>query len=239
VKFYFLIILTFCVFSIHAKEVILEVFTEDAYPLQYKQDGEIVGLATEQVEKVLKEANIKYKIIMQPWARVYNTALLKPNVLIYSIARTKEREELFSWLGSIQKLEYFLYGFEHINLTPPDPFESLNNFRLAVGRDSAIHHYLATKNLTNYHLINSSDQSVKMLLTNRVDLATGSQFYFYKSCIKQKLDCSKIKPLFKLKDLESEVYLAASKQTDPEIVKRIQVAFEKVKNQTINNQLSQ
>jgi polar amino acid transport system substrate-binding protein len=227
-KFYFLLILNLCIFSISAKDLILEVYTEDAYPLQYKKEGKIVGLATTQVEKVLKEANIKYKIIMQPWARVYNTALLKPNVLIYSIARTKEREELFSWLGSIQKLKYSLYGLENTNLKPTDSFETLNKFRLAVGRDSAIHHYLANKKLTNFHLINNNDQSIKMLLANRIDLATGSELFFYQSCVKQNLDCSRIKPLFPLKELEAELYLAASKKTDPEIVERIQIAFEKV-----------
>ena len=228
-KVYVFLILNFCVFSLSANEITLEVYTEDAYPLQYKKGDEIVGLATERVEKILKEANIKYKIIMQPWARVYNTALVKPNVLIYSLARTKEREALFSWLGPIQKLSYALYGFESTNLKPTDSFETLNNYRLALGRDSAIHHYLVKKQLTNFHLINSSDQSIKMLLSNRVDLATGSQLYFYQSCKKQKIDCSKIKPLYPLKELEAELYLAASKKTDPDIVKRIQNAFVKLK----------
>ena len=236
-KFCFLLILNFCIFSIPAKEVILEVYTEDAYPLQYKKEGKIVGSATALVEKVLKAANIKYEIIMQPWARIYNTALLRPNVLIYSMARTKEREELFSWLGSIQKLNYFLFGFEGTNLKATDSFDTVNNFRLAVGRETAVHHYLLNEKLTNFHLVNSSGQSIEMLLANRVDLATGSDFYFYETCIQENLDCSQIKPLFPLKDLEVELYLAASKKTDPKIVKRIQLAFEKIINQAINDQL--
>lgn len=236
-KLYFLLALYFGVFSLSAQEVTLEVFTEDAYPLQYKKEGEIVGTATALVEKVLKEANVKYKIIMQPWARVYNTALLKPNVLIYSLARTKEREGLFSWLGPIQKVNYALYGFENVELTATDSFETLNHFRLAVGRDTAVHHYLANKQLNNFHLIDSNEQSIKMLLTNRVDLATGSDFYFYKFCQKESLDCSQIKPIYPLKDLEVSLYLAASKTTDIEIIKRIQIAFEKIKSQSISDPL--
>ncbi|WP_159816826.1 substrate-binding periplasmic protein [Colwellia sp. 20A7] len=236
-KFYFLLILYFFVFSLSAKDVILEVFTEDAYPLQYENEGKVVGLATTIVEKVLKEANIKYEIVMQPWARAYNTALLKPNVLIYSLARTKEREALFSWLGPIQKVNYALYGFDNIKLTATDSFETINNFRLAVGRNSAIHQYLVNKKFTNLHPINSSEQSIKMLLADRVDLIPGSDLYFYKTCQNQNLDCSEIKPIFPLKDLEVTLYLAASKNTDIEIIKRIQVAFQKIKSQAISDQV--
>ncbi|MBU2924984.1 transporter substrate-binding domain-containing protein [Colwellia sp. 4_MG-2023] len=236
-KLYFSLVLYFCIFSLSAQEAILEVYTEDAYPLQYEEDGKIVGPATALIEKVLKEANINYEIIIQPWARVYNTALLQPNVLIYSLARTKEREDLFSWLGPIQKVNYALYGFEGIKLTATDSFETINNFSLAVGRNSAFHHYLANKNLTNIHLINNSEQSVRMLLANRVDLVTGSDLYFYEACQKQNLDCSQIKPIFPLKDLEVTLYLAASKKTDIEIIKRIQVAFDKIKSQAMSDPL--
>lgn len=236
-KFSFLLALYFCFFSLSAQEVILEVFTEDAYPLQYESEGKVVGSATTLVEKVLKEADVKYEIIIQPWARAYNTALLQPNVLIYSLARTKEREELFSWLGSIQKVQYSLYGLNNVKLTATDSFETINNFRLALGRNSAIHHYLVNKKLTNFHLINSSEQSIKMLLADRVDLITGSDLYFYKTCQNQNLDCSEIKPIFPLKDLEVTLYLAASKNTDIEIIKRIQVAFQKIKSQAISDQV--
>ena len=236
-KFYSLLALYFGIFSLSAQEVTLEVFTEEAYPLQYTKEGKVVGPATAIVEKVLKEANVKYKIVMQPWARVYNTALVKPNVLIYSLARTKEREELFSWLGPIQQLNYALYGFEKVQLTETDSFDLLKNFRLAVGRDTAVHHYLANKQLNNFHLIDSNEQSIQMLLANRIDLATGSDLYFYKTCQKENLDCSQIKPIYPLTDLQVELYLAASKKTDVEIIKRIQAAFEKFKSQTINDQL--
>lgn len=209
--------------------------TEKAYPIQYQENGKIVGSATALVEKVLKEANIKYQIKMQPWARIYKTALLKPNVLIYSIARTHEREKLFSWLGSIQQINYYLYGFADTKLKPTDSLETVNNFRLALGRESAIHHYLSNNKLTNFHLVNRNEQGIKMLLSKRVDLATGGDIYFYKSCKKQKLDCSQIKPLFPLKDLQVELYLATNKKTDKGLIKRIQAAFKKIKN-TSNNQ---
>jgi len=223
-------------FSLSAQEAILEVFTEDAYPLQYEKEGKIVGSATTLVEKVLKEANVKYKIVMQPWARIYNTALVKPNVLIYSLARTKEREGLFSWLGPIQQVNYALYGFSNIKLTATDSFEILNNFRLAVGRDTAVHHYLANKQLDKLHLIDNFSQSIKMLLTNRIDLATGSDLFFSITCQKENLNCSQIKPVYPLKELEVSLYLAASKTTDIEIIKRIQVAFENVTSQPTSEQ---
>ena len=46
----------FVFFSLSAQEVILEVFTEDAYPLQYESEGKVVGSATTLVEKSIKRS---------------------------------------------------------------------------------------------------------------------------------------------------------------------------------------
>ena len=65
------------------KEQTVRVVTESAFPLQYQEEGTIVGPATELLEALLKEAKVSYQIEMQPWARAYQSALTNKNTLIY------------------------------------------------------------------------------------------------------------------------------------------------------------
>ena len=62
----------------------------------FMQDGKIAGPATEVVKKTLQLAGINdYRLNIYPWARAYDMALNEPNVLIYLVARTPERETRF------------------------------------------------------------------------------------------------------------------------------------------------
>jgi len=81
----------------------ITVLTEQYYPYTYtesgRDDGEIVGLATELVAAVLEEARLDYQISIMPWARVVRAAETTPNVLVYSMVRPPEREDQFHWTG--------------------------------------------------------------------------------------------------------------------------------------------
>ena len=79
----------------------IHVCTENWPPYYYEINGEIKGISTAIVKAVLKEAGLNYTINVYPWARAYDMALNDKNVLIYTIARTPEREKLFKWVGEI------------------------------------------------------------------------------------------------------------------------------------------
>ena len=97
----------------------IRVLTEDTFPIQYLENGKILGPSTELVRSVLNEANIPYSIEILPWARAYNVALTQPNTMIYSLARTEQREDLFQWIGSVMRLNYYLVGMESLKLSQP------------------------------------------------------------------------------------------------------------------------
>ena len=49
----------------------LRVITEDFPPMNYMEKGEIKGISTAIVKKVLERANIPYTLELLPWARGY------------------------------------------------------------------------------------------------------------------------------------------------------------------------
>jgi polar amino acid transport system substrate-binding protein len=60
-----------------------------------------LGIASERVQQALTDAKLGFAIKYQPWARAFHIAKTKPNVLIYPIYRTVEREALFHWFCPI------------------------------------------------------------------------------------------------------------------------------------------
>ncbi|MFY7866360.1 substrate-binding periplasmic protein [Roseateles sp.] len=88
----------------------LRILTEEAPPFNYSENGIAQGLCTELVQAVLRELQISAPIEFLPWARAYDVAQHSGNVLIYSIARTEQREHLFKWVGLLTQTEYSLFA---------------------------------------------------------------------------------------------------------------------------------
>lgn len=73
----------------------LLVVTENLPPYNYKEGIAVKGVATEVVQALLKEVGLQADIHVLSWVRAYLKALEQPNVLIFSLVRTPEREEHF------------------------------------------------------------------------------------------------------------------------------------------------
>jgi polar amino acid transport system substrate-binding protein len=79
----------------------VRVVTELLPPYNFEEGGVVKGASTAVVRAVLEQAGLRYTLEVQPWARALDTVLHEPNTLIYSIARTEERERQLVWLGKI------------------------------------------------------------------------------------------------------------------------------------------
>lgn len=92
-----------------ANEKPLKIVTEYLKPYQIKnEDGSLGGYGTDIVQALLTLTNKKADIAVLPWARAYRMALNEPNVLIFSIARTPHRENLFQWIGTIKSHQIYM-----------------------------------------------------------------------------------------------------------------------------------
>ncbi len=89
----------------------VRVVTEDISPYQFINDqGQLDGYCAEVVNAMLLQAKQTPTINVMTWARAYDIALRLPNIMIFSLARTEEREQKFHWIGKITEEHLFLWG---------------------------------------------------------------------------------------------------------------------------------
>lgn len=77
----------------------MTVVTEDWPPLNYSEQGEVKGFATEVIRLVMKELKVDDSIVILPSNRGLNVLNKGPRVLFYSFLKTPERKNLYKWIG--------------------------------------------------------------------------------------------------------------------------------------------
>ncbi|GHE95560.1 substrate-binding periplasmic protein [Thalassotalea profundi] len=206
----------------------IKVVTEESYPLQYSENGKIIGPATTLVEQVLNAANISYEIEIMPWARAYRVALNEPNVLIYSLAKTPKRTNEFKWVGEIMALEYYLYGSVDSHVNQQTTLEELKEYRIGTIRDSAVFQYLNRNNFKNLSVTVKGMQNIMLLNAKRIDLFPANKSTFKESCLEHALNCKNIVPVYKLDMPAINLFMAFSQLTDDALVEKARDGYNQV-----------
>ena len=73
----------------------LTIISENNPPFNFAKQDVLTGSSMEVVREMLRRMNQDDIIQILTWARGYNLALTQPNVVLFSTARTPERENLF------------------------------------------------------------------------------------------------------------------------------------------------
>lgn len=226
--FIFVIILIFFEREAIAETIHIKVVTEEAYKSQYMENGVISGPATKLVRKVLDTANIEYTIEVLPWARAYHLATTEPNVLIYSIAKTKVRANEFKWIGRIMALDYYLYGSKQLPVRQTTPIDIIKQLRVGSVRDSAMYQYFKAENFKHITTVVHGKQNFSLHKLKRIDLFPANKSSFEVICIQLSLDCSLLKPLYKLDVSPLGLYMAFSNATSDKIVDKVKLSYQRV-----------
>lgn len=206
----------------------IRVVTEDTFPVQYYENGEISGPATKLVKQVLSEAGISYDIEVLPWARAYHLALTEPNVLIYSLAKTTARVDQFKWLGRIMALDYYLYGAVGATINLQTPLTELKQYKIGTVRDSAVDQYLKANGFKNLTVVVQGTQNFLLFEQNRIDLFPANKSSFQAVCLQHAFNCQALKPLHKLDISSIDLYMAFSQSTDHLLVEKVRLAYERI-----------
>lgn len=84
-------------------------FTEEYPPFNTGANGTIEGIAPEMLRTVAEQLNATLRpdqVRVGTWSDGYRTALETNHSVVFSTARTPEREELVRWAGPIGRLQY-------------------------------------------------------------------------------------------------------------------------------------
>ena len=153
----------------------LRVLTTEEAPTNYTRDGLLTGITVDIVRTLLERQGLKTPIEIYPWPRTFAIAQSAPNVVIFTAARTPEREALgFSFVGPVTTRRHALFArADDVRRYPS--LDALRKERplIAGMRGDWRAAWVGEQKLPLY-ATNSHAQSLRMLLAGRVDLAVLS-----------------------------------------------------------------
>jgi len=210
----------------------LNVVTEHRIPLNYlNNQGEIVGEATTIVREILEQSELTYSLEVYSWARAYYKAQNEPNTMIFSIRRTREREDKFHWICPlIESEKEFIYRLSSRNDIQIVYFNDAKSYSLGVVRDDFTHEKLVTNGFVEgKHLDVNNDglANLKKLLKGRVDLIVQSEKSIQRRLKALKLPLSIVTPVIPF-ELDQPTCMALNKNTDPIILEKLKYGHQQV-----------
>lgn len=221
-----------------AQAVDIVALTESVPPLNYEQDGKVVGFSSELLDLMAKEADIPIDKQALPWSRAYDMVSRQANTLIYSLARTPEREALFQWVGPISERRILLYRHRDrpdINLKSLD---DARPYRIGVARDSAsakalIKQGFAINGLQDtlgpgLDLGTNDELNMKKFMARRFDLLVSLDWAAAYNAKNAGLQPDELQPVWVLDDTLSYWY-GVNLATDPDVARKLNAALARLK----------
>ncbi len=228
-----------CMMSIRVYADELQIWTLSEPPGNFVDDnGEITGLSVDYVREIQQRIGNTDEIEMIPWVRIYQTALIAPNIVFFSVARTPEREDKFHWLALVMRKPWALYrkkGSE-LQITSLEDAKKVN--AIGVMRGDVRADWLRQQGFANLDEAADHEQNIRKLLKGRVDLVFYSPHGVAHICQKLGVDLNELEPV--LFPHASLSHIAMSKNaTPPETVKLWQETAQQIKDDGTFKQLAE
>ncbi|MCP3955286.1 MAG: transporter substrate-binding domain-containing protein [Desulfobacterales bacterium] len=210
----------------------IQIVTEEFPPYNYTLDGKVTGLSTEVVQAVVVLLDIPSDINVYPWARAYIIAQQDPNTLIFSIARSADREHLFQWVGPVAPVQTCLFALKERSDIQFNSLEEARQYYIITqlkGRTAQRLVKLGFVEGKNLFSTISVSGAFLMLRSGRGDLLGYPELVMYHAIKKTDLKPEKtVRKVYCFSEV-SELYAAFSLQTSPEVVKAFQNGLATIK----------
>jgi len=207
----------------------LHIATEDYPPISFKnKDGKADGLASEVATIIMGKLNMTQKIRVWPWARDYKLLKKGPNYLVFSVARTKERDPLFQWVGPIFSMNTGFYTKKNskLKITSLDDAKKLH--KIGTYLESFDKQYLENQHFTNLDSTRNNILNIKKMMIGRFDVITATNVTIKAMVKKAGYTMNDIKNTYTF--LSTGVYFAFSKDVPFEVVNAWGQELEKLRN---------
>ena len=152
----------------------LAIYTEVRYPADYIQTTDGAELpssyASELVHALVEKTGLPYTIEVVPWARAVQAIDSEPNVIVYSMTRTPEREPLYHWIGEIRPMNIHLFGLREREAELPTTLQRARDYRIGNLRNDVVDEYLSGEGFPNLVYFRDFSRAISMLQRGRIDL---------------------------------------------------------------------
>jgi len=209
----------------------LRIVTEELPPFNFEKDSEVRGISTDVLLKILGMAGApaeRSAIEILPWPRAYRTVQEEAGTVLYSAARTEEREPLFKWVGPISTVTIGLIAPKKKNIVIGS-IEDARKYRIGSIRDGAPEQ-LAIKagiDADSMDRIARPDLNIQKLASGRIDLFSFN-FQTAKYLMREMgLDPAEYEVVYPLKT--AQLYFAFHKAASDDLIRELNDALEALK----------
>ena len=214
----------------------LTIISEENPPFNYFKDGVFTGSSTEVVREIMRRLALTAEIQVLTWARAYQLAQTQPNVVLFSTARTRERENLFHWVGPIYKVRFGFYARRGSGPYPTCLADAKKVSAIATYKDDVREQLLKSLGFTNLDSSKSPTSNLKKLLSGRVDLWLYSNLGVPLIAKQIGINPNAVELVLPFKD--NNAYIAISKGTPRTVVDQWQTALDNMKREGIFAKIS-
>ena len=228
-KKFFLLVASVIIFSVQPLlSAELSILTENMPPLNYLKDGVLIGPSVEIVKEIQKRVGSHEPIKVFPWARAYEMALEKENVVLFGMTRTKDREDKFKWIGPLSTKRDILVAKKGSGIVINRLEDAKKVKRIGTLRDDTRERLLKSYGFTNLESVSDEQKNAKKLAAGRIDLWTYKKPGLKTVCELAGVDCNEFEEVFHLRKID--ISIAFSKKTSDSIVEKWRNAFNEMLN---------
>lgn len=157
----------------------LSIFTEVYPPYSYLDGLDFKGISIDLLKAMFDEMNVEFevkRIQFLDWAAAYEITKFTNNTLLFTVARTESRENLFKWVGPIASDSYVLIGKKSSNIKI-DNINDIRHYKIGALAKSAEIEILKERGVSEYHIESSTlpHTDIDKLSNDRIDLVAISE----------------------------------------------------------------
>lgn len=207
----------------------LRVVTEHLPPYQVTVGNTLQGgIIADDIIKLFKFISPSTPIEVMPWSSAYHLAASRPNTVIFSMARTPEREKHFIWIGKLTSVSTRLVTLKTSDIERVDNLTKLDGYSIGVKKNDLVAEYFLKSGFQfgrNLVEIVNPLSTLQLLERGRVNIVPADDFIIDFHCQKHGCSPTDFKTIYVFNNLTEDFYLAANKNSDPEIIEQITSEF--------------
>jgi len=201
----------------------LTVLTENLPPLNYVENGVLVGPSVEIVKEIQSRVGSDEQIQVYPWARAYKMALEEENVILFGMTYTKVREDKFKWVGPLATKRDILVAKKSSGIKINSLENAKKVTRIGTLRDDTRERLLKRHGFTNLEPVSDEQLNAKKLTLGRIDLWAYKIPGLRTVCDLAGVDYTEFEEVYHLREID--LMIAFSKKTSDSIVQKWRDAF--------------
>ncbi|HAN09126.1 MAG TPA: hypothetical protein DCP90_00750 [Clostridiales bacterium] len=215
----------------------IAIVTEDYPPTNYlDENGELKGTSTELVKQALDKLGLSTDIIkVYDWSKAYDMASNDENVLIYTINRTPEREKMFKWIKPVAFDNVYMYKLKTKADVKISSLEDAKKYKVATVAQDFTEEGLVSKGFeVGKNVISAPSQkaSIESVFDGKADvfIVASDEASIAKVLDGTDYKMADLERAYKVDELTSVGYIAASLNTSDEIVEKFKEAMPDIEN---------